>query len=303
MRSRDLTDLLLLAAVWGGSFLFMRMAAPEFGTMALAELRVGIAAACLLPFALWQGRLGPLLRNALPLFGVGAFNAALPFALYAYAAGSLGAGFLSIANAVAPMWGGVIGWLWLKDRLPWTSALGLAVGFLGIVALVWDKLDFTSGGSGPAVLAAIVAPLCYGIGANFTKRYLTGVDALTSATGTMTMAAIMLMPLAIMHWPEQPVSIRAWTAIILLAVLCTTIAYIIFFRLIANIGPTRAVTVTFLVPVFGMFWGAFLLGEVITRPIIVGACVILVGTALVIAGKPIAKLANGLRPSRRAPPR
>lgn len=280
MRQRNLLDLLLLAAVWGGSFLFMRVAVKEFGPVALIELRVGLAALFLLPAAMWRGKLPVIARHWKALLVVGTLNAAIPFLLYAYAAQSLGAGFLSVANAVTPVWGAVVGWLWLKDRLPWMRSLGLLIGFLGIVVLVWDKLNFQSGGTGPAVLAAVSAPVFYGIAANWTKRFLTGVDALASATGSMIAASLVLLPLAISAWPEAPASMAAWVSTILLAVVCTGAAYIVFFRLIANVGPTAAVSVTFLVPIFGVVWGAWFLDESITPSIAIGAAIILVGTAL-----------------------
>ncbi|OZI72152.1 DMT family transporter [Bordetella genomosp. 12] len=280
MQRRELLELIALAAVWGGSFLFMRLAVPEFGPAALIELRVGLGALVLLPLAILRGRLGIMARHWKAIFVVGMFNAALPFLLYAYASLSLGAGFLSVANAVTPVWGAVIGWVWLRDRLPAMRVLGLAIGFLGIVVLVWDKLQFQQGGTGPAVLAAIAAPLFYGIAANWTKRFLSGVDALANATGSMLSATLVLLPLAIAHWPEQAVSSQAWIATVLLAVLCTGVAYVIFFRLILVLGPTAAVSVTFLVPVFGVFWGVTLLGEDLTPRMITGAGIILAGTAL-----------------------
>ncbi|MFY3311378.1 DMT family transporter [Achromobacter ruhlandii] len=280
MRQRDLLDLLLLAAVWGGSFLFMRLAVADFGPVALIELRVGLAALFLLPIALWRGRLRLIRQHWKSLLVVGTLNAAVPFLLYAYAAQSLGAGFLSVANAVTPIWGAVVGWLWFKDRLPWMRSLGLMIGLVGIFVLVWDKLHFQDGGTGPAVIAAISAPIFYGIAANWTKRFLSGVDALANATGSMIAASLVLLPLAISAWPETPASGSAWIATILLAIVCTGAAYIVFFRLIANVGPTGAVSVTFLVPIFGVVWGAWLLDEAITPSIGAGAAIILVGTAL-----------------------
>ncbi|ANN79928.1 DMT family transporter [Bordetella flabilis] len=280
MRRRDLIDLLILAAVWGGSFLFMRIAVPEFGPAPLMALRVGLAALALLPVVLWRAGLPVLGRHWKAILLVGTFNAALPFLLYGYAAQGLGAGFLSISNACAPMWGAVIGWLWLRDRLPGSRVLGLAIGFAGIVVLAWDKFDFSEGGTGPAVVAALLAPLCYGISANCTKRYLVGVDALSNAAGSMISASVLLLPFAIWTWPSEPVSLQAWTATVLLALVCTGIAYIIFFRLLASVGPTRAMSVTFLVPVFGVFWGALLLDEAVTTNILLGSPIILLGTAL-----------------------
>ncbi|OZI50059.1 DMT family transporter [Bordetella genomosp. 4] len=280
MRRRDLLDLLLLAAVWGGSFLFMRIAVPEFGPGPLMELRVGLAALTLLPLAALRGKLPLIAQRWKAILVVGALNSAIPFLLYAYAAQSLGAGFMSVANAVTPVWGAVIGWLWLKDRLAWSRAFGLAVAVLGIVVLVWDKLNFGAGGDGPAVLAAVSAPLFYGIAANWTKRFLSDVDALSSATGSMIGASLILAPLAIATWPAAPISWQAWSATVALAILCTGFAYIMFFRLIASVGPTGAVSVTFLVPVFGVLWGVWFLDEMLTARILIGAAIILIGTAL-----------------------
>lgn len=280
MRQRDLLDLLVLAAVWGGSFLFMRLAVADFGPVALIELRVGLAALFLLPIALWRGRLRLIRQHWKSLLVVGTLNAAVPFLLYAYAAQSLGAGFLSVANAVTPVWGAVVGWLWFKDKLPRMRSLGLLIGLVGIIVLVWDKLHFQAGGTGPAVLAAISAPVFYGIAANWTKRFLSGVDALANATGSMIGASLVLLPLAIYAWPATPASLAAWSATVLLAIVCTGAAYIVFFRLIANVGPTGAVSVTFLVPIFGVIWGAWFLDEAITPPIGAGAVIILIGTAL-----------------------
>src|SRR3546814_7469600 len=150
----------------------------------------------------------------------------------------------------------------------------------GIVVLVWDKLDFGAGGDGLAVLAAVSASLFYGIAANWAKRFLSDVDALSNATGSMLAASLVLAPLAIATWPAQPVSWHAWSATIALSLLCTGTAYIMFFRPIASVGPTGAVSVTFLVRGFGVLWGVWFLDEVLTPQIVAGAAVILVGTAL-----------------------
>ncbi len=209
----------------------------------------------LLPLALVRGSNLRVLRERWrAVLAIGALNAALPFLLYGYAARSLAAGFLSVSNASAPMWAAVMGWLWLKDRLPVARMAGLAVGMVGILVLVWDKLDFSSGGTGPAVLAAVAAPVCYGFGTNATKRFLSGIEALSNATGNMLAATLVLLPLALLSWPEQAVSLKAWSATIALALVCTGAAYVLFFRLLASMGPTGATSVTFLIPVFGMLW-------------------------------------------------
>lgn len=272
--------MLILAALWGGSFLFMRIAAPQFGPVPLIELRVGLAALVLLPVLAWRGHTRLLRERAGSLLFVGLTNSALPFVLYAWASLSVTAGFASIVNATSPLFAALVAWLWLKDRLSPTSMAGLLLGLLGVVLLVWGKASFRAGGSGWAVLACLGATLNYGIAANFTKRYLTGVDPMAIATGSQLYAALLLAPFAVWLWPAGDPGREAWLAVILLAVGCTGVAYVLYFRLIAQIGPARAIAVTFLIPVFGMLWGALLLGEAVTSNMIAGCAVILGGTGL-----------------------
>ena len=280
MKSRDLLDFVLLAALWGGSFLFMRVAAPEFGPIALIELRVGIAAFFLLFVLALKGNMGLLRQHAVPMTLVGVINSALPFCLLAYATLSITAGYAAILNATTPMWGAIVAWLWLRDRPSAWRAAGLLIGFAGIVALTWGKVSFKGEGAGLAILAGLGATLSYGVAASYTKRHLTGVDALAVATGSQLGAALVLAPLALWAWPAHEVSGAAWTSVLVLGIVSTGIAYILFSRLIANIGPARAITVTFLVPIFAIFWGAMVLGETLTGQMIVGGVIILVDTAL-----------------------
>lgn len=280
MRTKDVSELLLLAALWGGSFLFMRIAAPVFGPVALIELRVGLAAALLLPVLAWRGYLPVLWQRAGALIVVGVTNSALPFVLYAWAALSVTAGFASIVNATSPLFAALVAWLWLKDRLAPPAIVGLLLGFLGVVVLVWGRAAFHAGGSGWAILACLAATLNYGIAANFTKRFLTGVDPMAIATGSQFYAALVLAPWAVLLWPHTNPGAGAWMAVILLAVGCTGVAYVMYFRLIANIGPARAIAVTFLIPVFGMLWGAIFLGEQISPNMLAGCLTILLGTGL-----------------------
>lgn len=280
MRGRDLGYLLILAAVWGGSFLFMRIAVPELGAIALIFVRVGVAALVLLPVLLWRGKWPALRRQWRPIALVGCLNSGIPFVLIAYAAHTLEAGLLSIINAVTPLWGAAIAWVWLKEALPPVRLAGLVVGMAGILILVWDTLSGTLGGPLPAVLAGIGGPFFYGLAASYTKRYLTGADTLACATGSMMGAAAMLALPALLTWPAGPVSAGAWVATVALAIFCTGIAYLMLFQLIASIGPQKAITVTFLVPVFGVLWGWLWLDEVLSLQVLAGALVVLAGTAL-----------------------
>ncbi len=280
MRRQALSDFLTLSALWGASFLFMRLAASEFGALPTAGLRVGIAAAFLLPILLYNGQWQALRSRLWPILFVGLLNSAIPFALLAWAVLSLSTGMTSILNATVPMFGALVAWAWLKDRPNASRLLGLVVGFAGVALLAWDKASFKPGGTGWAVVACLVATLFYGIGASYTKRYLTGVNPLAIATGSQLGATLGLLVPTLWLWPAGTAGLRAWGAVIGLAVLCTGIAYILYFRLIANAGPARALAVTFLIPVFAVFYGAIALGEAITLWMLLCGAIIVLGTAL-----------------------
>ena len=280
MKPRDLADLVLLAALWGGSFLFMRYAAPAFGALPLMWLRVAIATVCLLPLLVWRGQVGALRERIGVVTVMGLFNSAIPFVLIAWATLSITAGLASILNATVPIMTALIGAVWLRDRLGAGRVAGLVIGMAGVVLLAADKADFKPGGSGWALLAMVGATLCYGFAANFTKRHLTGVPPMVNAAGSQIVSAVALTPFALWTWPAQTPAPLAWAAAAVLGVGCTAIAYVLFFRLIERVGASRAVTVTFLVPVFGTLWGALFLGEAVTGSMLLGGAVVLVGTGL-----------------------
>ncbi|GIX53014.1 DMT family transporter [Sphaerotilus sulfidivorans] len=289
MTPRDLLDLTLLAALWGGSFLFMRYAVPDFGVVPLIWLRVALASVCLLPLLLMKGQLGALRERAGAVAVMGLFNSGLPFLLIAWATLSITAGLASIMNAMTPVFTALIGALWLGDRLDGRRSLGLLLGLAGVALLAADKADFRPGGSGWAIVAMLLATACYGFAANHTRRYLQGVPALVNATGTQLVSALVLLPPALWSWPERMPGLGPWLAALVLGVACSALAYVLFFRLIARVGASRAVTVTFLVPVFGTLWGALFLGEPVTASMLAGGAVVLLGTGLatgVIGGRP-----------------
>ena len=289
MKPRDLLDLTLLAALWGGSFLFMRYAVPDFGVVPLIWLRVALASVCLLPLLLMKRQLGALRRQAGALTVMGLFNSGLPFLLIAWATLSITAGLASIMNAMTPVFTALIGALWLGDRLDGRRGLGLLLGLAGVALLAADKADFRPGGSGWAIVAMVLATACYGFAANHTRRYLQGVPALVNATGTQLVSALVLLPPALWSWPERMPGLGPWLAALVLGVACSALAYLLFFRLIARVGASRAVTVTFLVPVFGTLWGTLFLDEPVTASMLAGGAVVLLGTGLatgVIGGRP-----------------
>lgn len=290
MHTRNLFQLLVLAALWGASFLFIRVGVTDFGVAPLMALRVGIGALFLVIVLIVRRPLREaattLRLRALPLLVVGILNSAAPFCLFAYAELTLSAGVTSVINATTPLWGALVAFLWLRDRLTALRSLGLVIGFLGVLMLVWDQIATPNGGGATplttalAAAAALGATLLYGIAASFTKRHLTGVDALTVAAGTMVGATIVLLPLAVLYWPTTPISLHAWGAVLALGVACTGVAYMLFFHLISIVGPARTITVTFVIPIFGILWGTLFLGESVSPGMIEGCAVILAGTAL-----------------------
>ena len=281
MKRADAIELTGLAAIWGASFLFMRMGAAEFGPVALAAVRVWGATLFLLPLLALRGQAGALRTHWRPIFVVGITNSALPFLCFSYAALSITAGLSSIFNAATPLFGALIAWAWLRDKLTPARMAGLAIGFLGVLWLAWDKASFKPGASsGWAVLACLAATLLYGFSGSFTKRFLTGVPPLAVATGSQLSSALLLAVPALVWWPAAMPSLTAWSAAALLAVGCTGIAYILFFRLIAHIGPANALSVTFLIPVFAVLWGWLFLHEGLTPQMLLGCAVILLGTSL-----------------------
>ena len=284
MKQRDLGELVLLAALWGASFLFMRTGASEFGAVPLSGLRVSGASLVLMPILMWRNELGALRANWKPILIVGIPNSALPFLCFSYAALTINAGLSSIFNAASPLFGALIAWLWLKNKLSAPRVLGLVIGFVGVFGLAYSKASLKAGAesfnTALAVGACIVATVAYGFSVNFTKRYLTGVPPMAVAAGSQLSAAIALALPTFLLWPPTTPALPAWTSLLLLAVVCTGFAYILYFRLIAHVGPANAITVTFLIPAFAVAWGGLFLGEQITVAMVIGCAVILVGTAL-----------------------
>ncbi len=299
MKPADLAELSVLAALWGASFLFMRMGAGEFGPVALAGLRVAGACVFLLPLVLARRQFGVMRAHWRDIAIVGVSNSALPFLAYGYAALSIGAGLSSIFNATSPLWGALIAWLWLKDRLSASRVLGLVIGFGGVMWLVGNRGGLapaaTGASTGWAMAACLAATLCYGWSANFTKRRLRGVAPLAVAAGSQLSAALVLLLPMVWWWPASPPSATSWLAVAALAVACTGVAYLLYFRLIARIGPANAIAVTFMIPVFAVAWGWLFLAERVSPAMALGCAVILAGTALAVGAVNLPLL-------RRAPP-
>ena len=282
MKISELLELLLLAAVWGASFLFMRIAAPALGPICLIELRVMIAGITLLLLAARLNLLAEIRQNWLSLGILGGMNSAIPFVLFAFAALYLPAGFSSILNAAAPLFGTLIAGLWLKEKLTLGQFIGLIVGFAGVAILVgWTTMPIT-----PqfivSVTAGLVGAFLYAVAAPYARKKLTRVNAIAVATGSQLSAAIILLPITPWFIPAALPSTTVIAVVIALGLFSTALAYVIYFHLIARIGASKTLTVTYLIPLFAMFWGALILGEPITSSMMLGCALILSGTAIAV---------------------
>ena len=279
-----LGDFVLLAAIWGASFMFMRVGAAELGPMPTAALRVAIASVFLWPILHWRGQSALLRRHWRPILLVGLLNSGIPFALYAFAVMHISTGLSSILNATVPLFGALVAWGWLGDRPSWSRGVGLAIGFGGIVLLAGGQVGFKANDSGLsplwAVAACLAATTCYALAASFTKKHVPPLPPLVTATGSQIGALLGLLLPALWWWPDHVPGLHAWAAMLALGVLCTGVAYILYFRLIERAGPARALTVTFLIPVFAVGYGVLLLGESLTLWMLGCGAVILLGTAL-----------------------
>jgi drug/metabolite transporter (DMT)-like permease len=283
MRLSDLAELLLLAALWGGSFLFLRMAAPALGPIWLIEIRVLLAGLALLPLLLrslsrehrWQA----IAHHALPLLIVGCISSALPFVLLAFASLSLPAGFTSILNATTPLFGTIVAAIWFGERLTLNSMAGFVLGFSGVLVLVgWKSFALTPSFL-LAVAAGLSAALMYAIAAPYAKKNLSTLSPTESATMTLLCAALVLSPATPFTRPTAIPAPHILLAVLLLALFSTSLAYVMYFRLLQKIGPTKSLTVTYLIPAFAMLWGALFLKEPITLPMVFGCALVLLGTA------------------------
>lgn len=284
MRFRDRLVMALLAAIWGASFLFQRDAAPEFGPLALVQVRISVAAAFLLAIVAWRGQVRQLRSHVGAMVVLGAISTLVPFCLFTYATLSITAGFASVLNATAPLFAAVIGWLWLRESLSRLRSLGVAVGFAGVVILVSPKLALS--GENAAIAAGLLASTCYGLAGHFSRHKLKGVAPLVLTCGSQIGASLMLLPFSITRWPAASPSGWSWGCAIVLGVVCTGTAYALYFQLVERVGAASAIVVTYLIPVFGILWGSLFRAEPVTPPMLLGTGVILAGTILVTGFRP-----------------
>jgi drug/metabolite transporter (DMT)-like permease len=282
MRSSDVAGLGVLALLWGSAYLFIRAAVPEFGPAPLIALRLGLSALVLAPLLLLRREWAAMRRAAGPLAVQGVLFSALPFLLLAWASLSMTAGLTAILNATAPLFAAILGLLWLGERLGRWRTVGLAVGFAGVVVLMWGRVALRLDETAGALVAMLVASALWGAGGHWTRTRLAGLSPAAVSVGTLAVSAAALSPLAALTWPAEPPSARAWGELAFLGVASSGLGFLLYYRLLRRIGAVRATSVTFLNPPVAMAAGVVYLGEPVTLQMAAGAAVILAGTALVL---------------------
>ena len=286
MTSATLRQLLLLSALWGGSFIFIRVTVPLLGPIVTAEARVLIAGLALLLYAIIIGARLELQSRWPQYLLIGTLNSAVPFALISAAEIHLSASMAAILNATSPLFGAVISAVWLKELLTGRKIVGTTIAVVGVVVLVgWSPLPLNSV-TLISIGASLLASALYGLAGTYTRAKVTAAPPLGMAVGSQLGASLMLTPLLPFMPPTAAPSLVVILCVLTLALFSTALAYVLYFRLIVDIGATRALTVTFLAPIFGVIWGALFLGEGITVSKVVGCGIILLGTAFVTGTNP-----------------
>jgi len=285
MSSLDLLLLILLSAVWGASYLFTRIAGPVLGPIPLMAIRLLIAAGMLIALARSMGQTPDFRARWRQFLFIGAIGNAIPFVLIASAVIQLNASIAAILNATGPLFTTIVSTLWLGERLGLRKILGGGLGILGVSILVgWSPLPVT-----PTVLLAtgqaLLAALSYALTAVYARKHFADLSPLQAAVGQVCGGAVLLTPLMIVAPPLGPFTWPITLSVLALAVPCSVLAYFIYFRLIANIGPTKTSTVAFLIPLFGILWAATFLGEPVNVGILAGLGVILLSVWFVLGEK------------------
>jgi drug/metabolite transporter (DMT)-like permease len=270
-----------LGALWGASFLLIRIGVPGFGPVSLVGVRLGIAAAIILAYTGATSQKLPRVQDWRRWLVVGAFNSALPFVLFSFAGLRVTASLGSILNASTPFFAAILSSVWLRQRLAFGRVVGLVVGLIGVSFVVGWDVGLESPADYLAALAGLGGGASYAVGTFLVRHLFPTECATTLAAGQQTAAACLMVPLAVAAWPSTVPGEAAWLAVIGLGVATTALAYLIFFWLLARAGAFAALSVTFIIPVFGVAWGAALLGESFGPMQVIGLGTILVGVALV----------------------
>ncbi|MGJ7919459.1 DMT family transporter [Neobacillus sp. LXY-4] len=283
MKLKEIGALFALAALWGASFLFIRIASPEIGPLLTIEARVTIAGLALFLFILATKRSANFKQWWKQYLIIGALNAAIPFTLIAIAAIHLNASIMAIVNALTPICTALAVWIGMKEKLTVRKGLGMVIGLAGVVILVgWSPISPTKEVY-IAIGCSILSTVSYGFAGVYIKKTFTKVSPLSLATGQQIGAAIVLLPITLLFSPPPTASFSLVVilSVVGLALFCTSVAYLFYFYLIDSVGPTKTLSVTFLVPIFGMIWGFVFLQEKITYGMMIGLLIILSSVLLI----------------------
>jgi drug/metabolite transporter (DMT)-like permease len=284
MNTKDIGALFALAALWGASFLFIRIASPAIGPLLTIQGRVTIAAIALLIYMVMIGQSTQFKQRWKQYLIIGALNAAIPFTLIAFAALHLNASMSAIINSMTPLFTALVVWVWMKEKLNKKKWLGILTGISGVVILVgWSPIPMTSEVM-IAIILSVLSTVAYSFAGVYAKKNFSGVPPLSVAFGQQLGAALLLIPFTLFNLPESALDISpiAALSVLGLALLCTAVAYLLYFYLIDSVGPTKTLSVTFLIPLFGMVWGTVFLNEQITAGMLVGLIVILSSIFLIL---------------------
>ena len=282
MRAQDMVRLISLAAIWGASFLFMRMVVGPLGPMTTACSRVAIAGAVLCAWFRIAGVRVEWRAHWKHYAVIGIVNSAIPFSLYAFAAQHIPSSYSAIINATAPVWGMVVSAVVLSTRPEWWNVVGAMCGVCGVGLVAWKGPAELGGHGVLAGCACAGAALCYAIAGIYMKKRASHLKPIAVAGASQVIAGAVLAPGVVAWPPTGPLTPQVIGAALALALVCSAAAYMLYYRLIADCGPTRALTVTYLIPVFGVIWGVVFLGERVTPEMMGGCGLVVVGTMLVI---------------------
>jgi drug/metabolite transporter (DMT)-like permease len=283
LRGADLARLVTLAAMWGASYLFMRYAVPHFGPVLMITVRVLVAGLALFALVAVRGARVDWRKHWRAYLFVAVIGLDVPFLLIAQAVTTIDASTAAILNALAPLFAALFAAWWIRDRLTIAKLSGIALCLAGTALLVGWRPSPMSANELIAASFSVIATALYGYTMVFTKVYLKGANAMAISAATLLLAAGALMPIAPLQGRDlAAIPLTPWLAVLGLAFISTTVAFVFYYRLIADVGPVKASTVTLLVPVFGMIWGVLFLGEPVTPGRIAGCAIILSGCALIL---------------------
>lgn len=273
----DYLLLIALSAIWGSSFIFMRILAPVLGPVVTADLRLLIAGIFLSAFLVLRGQDLKLKTNWDRYLITGLINSGIPFLLFSFAALYLPASVSVIINSLSPLFGVLFSFLWKQETMTLKKMSGIFLGIAGVAVIRGAGNFEATFMTTLAMGACILATMFYGFAGTYVKRKARDIPSSSLAAGSQLFVGILFIPLMFLSPMRSPLTVEIAVTTVIFSLLCSAIAYVIFYRLLINLGPTKALSVTFLIPVFGFVWGALFLKENITPMMIIGSGIVLSG--------------------------